>query len=127
MVQKEVGERFIYNNNNKKNRLNLLAYLLSDVKKEFNVSNNVFFPKPKVQSCVISFYPNKKENINPKKFSDFTKIIFFSKRKKLLNNLNRNLDFKNKILNNINLDIDLTKRAEDLNFKEIVKLFRYFN
>ena len=28
---------------------------------------------------------------------------------------------------NINLDIDLTKRAEDLNFKEIVKLFRYFN
>ena len=124
MVQKEVGERFIYNNNNKKNRLNLLAYLLSDVKKEFNVSNNVFFPKPKVQSSVVSFKPNKKTNVSSKNFSEFTKILFFSKRKKIVNNLNKSSNFKKKIKDNQS-KVDLSKRPEELSFQEIVKLYSF--
>ena len=124
MIQKEVAERFKYTNKTKNNRLNLFAYLLSDYKIEFNVSNNVFFPKPKVQSSVVSFKPNKKTNLSSKNFSEFTKILFFSKRKKIVNNLNKNSNFKKKIKDNQS-KVDLSKRPEELSFQEIVKLYSF--
>ncbi len=124
MIQKEVADRFRYSNITKNNRLNLITYLLSDYKIEFNVSNNVFLPKPKVQSSVVTFKPNKKTDIDPKKFSEFTKILFFSKRKKTINNLNKNLNFKKKIRDNL-IGVDLSKRPEELNFKEVVKLYKF--
>ena len=127
MIQKEVAERFKYTKLDKLNRLNLLAYLLSDFKKEFNVSNNVFYPKPKVLSSFVSFKPNIKAKIDPIKFANFTRILFFSKRKKIINNLIRNNKYKEILMHKKNLSIDISKRAEDLNFKDIVYLFSKFN
>ena len=127
MIQKEVAERFKYTKSEKLNRLNLLTYLLSDFKKEFNVSNNVFYPKPKVLSSFVSFKPNIKVKIDPVKFANFTKILFFSKRKKIINNLIRKNKYKKIINDKKKLNVDISKRAEDLNFDDIIYLFSIFN
>ena len=59
MIQKEVADKFEYKNKSKSNRLNLLSYLMSDYKKEFSISPNVFYPKPKVYNnnvCKVYLY-----------------------------------------------------------------------
>ena len=60
MIQKEVAQKMKYKNIKKRNRLNTLTEITSNFDIMFNVSNNVFYPKPKVMSSVI--------NINPKKY-----------------------------------------------------------
>lgn len=125
MIQKEVSEKFKYNDRKKVNRLNLFAYLYSDFKKEFDVSPNVFFPKPKVFSSVVTFTPNTKSKIDASDFKNFTRVLFSTKRKKIINNLLRNNNYKNILLQkNIN-DIDLEKRPEDLNFNDTIKLYSH--
>ena len=120
MIQKEVAHKMNYKNNSKKNRLNLLMEITSNYFIEFNVSNNVFFPKPKINSSVIKIIP-KKNNINIDKFEIFTRDIFKFKRKKMskvlsLNKFNINLIKKDYI----------DKRAEDLNHNELIKIFKEF-
>ena len=127
MIQKEVSEKFKYNDKKKSNRLNLLAYLYSDFKKEFDVSPNVFFPKPKVFSSVVTFTPNIKCKIDATEFKNFTRILFSTKRKKIINNLLRYDNYKNILQLKIIPNIDLTKRPEDLLFDEVIKLFLYLN
>ena len=51
---------------------------------EFDVSNNVFFPKPKINSSVITITPNNILNIDLNKFESFTREIFQYKRKNCL-------------------------------------------
>ena len=112
------------------NRLNILAHLMSDFKKEFDVTPNVFFPKPKVFSSVVSFKPNIKEKIDIIKFQIFTRTLFSTKRKKTYNNLNRVENYKRMINNNknhINQKIDMSKRPEDLSYEEIISLFKILN
>ena len=127
MIQKEVAEKFKYEDKKKINRLNLLAYLYSDFKKEFNVSPNVFYPKPKVSSTVVSFTPNIKSKIDEIKFKSFTRILFSTKRKKIINNLLRYNNYKNILKKKNIIDIDLTKRPEDLDFNDAIKLFLILN
>ena len=120
MIQKEVAHKMNYKNDSKKNRLNLLMEITSDYNIEFNVSNKVFFPKPKVNSSVIKIIP-KKTKINIDNFEIFTREIFKFKRKKLskvlsLNNLNI-VKIKKNFLN---------KRAEDLSTKELIQVFKEF-
>ena len=123
MIQKEVSEKLKYCERKKVNRLSLLAYLYSDFKKEFDVSPNVFFPKPKVFSSVVTFTPNIKFKIDANEFKNFTRILFSTKRKKIINNLLRNNNFKRILLQNNIHDIDLAKRPEDLNFNDVIKLY----
>ena len=123
MIQKEVANKFKYNNTSKYNRLNLLCQLTSDYKIHFNISPNVFIPKPKIESSFVSFKKNVKVKINMKSFKNFSSNIFSSKRKILINNLIKNNQYK-KIIDNNKLNIDLRKRTEDLKFDEIIKLYK---
>ena len=45
---KDVAEKMQYNKKLKKNRLNLFIEITSQFNIEFDVSKNVFFPKPKI-------------------------------------------------------------------------------
>jgi len=121
MIQKEVAEKMNYKNNLKKNRLNCFIENASHYNIEFHVSNNVFFPKPKVKSSVIKIIPKNNIDIDLKKFELFTNKIFRHKRKKLLNVLKK---FENFSKDNIGEILD--KRAEDLNNNEILYLFNKF-
>ena len=123
MIQKEVAEKMNYTKNNKKNRLNVLIYNTSYYNIEFNVSKNVFFPKPKIMSSVVRIIPQKNIKVNLDLFEIFTREIFMHKRKKIKN------FFK---IKKINIDKSLKllsdKRAEDLKHYELLELFmRFYN
>ena len=51
-----------------------------------NISKNVFFPKPNVDSCIIKIV-KKDNNLDLTKFSKFIREAFKQRRKKLKNNL----------------------------------------
>ena len=51
MIQKELAEKFDYNNN-KMNKYKFIIKFCTNYRMLFNVSNKVFYPKPKVNSKV---------------------------------------------------------------------------
>lgn len=115
MVQKEVGDRFSATIGTK-NYGSLTVYLNYnfDVRKEFIVSRNSFYPKPNVDSIVVSLY--KKEKIKVLNVDAFYKLIrdsFQYKRKTLKNNLKGyNLVKIEEVLKHYNYDLSV--RAEQL-------------
>ena len=121
MIQKEVADKMNYVNKTKKNRLNLYMEVASKFNIEFDVSNNVFFPKPKVNSSVISITPKNNLKIDLSKFESFTREIFQYKRKKLSTVLK--LKEKKICLSNSGI---YEKRAEDLIFSEVMNVFNEF-
>lgn len=124
MVQKEVGERFCANVGTKDySSITIFLNYYFDVKKEFIVSRNSFYPRPNVDSVIISFTKNKKyKNVkNEEILFKLIKDSFVQKRKTLKNNL-KDYDFEkiSEILLKNNLPLDI--RAENITldvFKEI--------
>ena len=121
MIQKEVADKMNYVNKIKKNRLNLFLEVASSYNIEFDVSNNVFFPKPKINSSVITISPKNNLKIDLNKFESFTREIFQYKRKKLSTVLK--LKEKKISLSNSNI---YEKRAEDLTLYELISVFNQF-
>ena len=120
MFQKEVAERIISKNNCKQyGILSVKTQLFYDTKILFDVSPNVFFPKPKVNSAVISL--TRKENLNIdcdlQLLDRIIKLGFQQRRKKLKNSLKK-LDIEENILE----DSIFESRPEQLTIEEFVKL-----
>ena len=111
MIQKEVAIKFDYKLN-KFNKYKFINKLVADYKICFDVSPNVFKPKPKVISSVVKF-KLKNTIVNWEKLNAFIEKIFKNKRKKISNNIS----IKN--IKNINLN----RRIEELNFEEILYLY----
>ena len=87
MLQKELGERIVSSHGSKQyGRISVMVQTFYKVEIISQISKNVFYPKPKVSSCILKF---KKKNININ-FENFEKLIkeaFKQRRKKLKNNL----------------------------------------
>ncbi len=124
MVQKEVGERFTATVNTKEySSISVFLNYYFNVKREFVVSKNSFYPRPNVDSIIISF--EKKEKDNSVKDEDkFFKLIrdsFVQKRKTLKNNL-KEYDFSKiepvLLKNNLPLDV----RAENINLNTFIDI-----
>ena len=115
MVQKEVGDRFCASVGTKSyGSLTVYLNYNFDVKKDFVVSRNSFYPKPNVDSVVVSFYNKNKKKVND--LSVFYKLVrdsFKFKRKTIRNNLkDYDLDLVEEVLKDYGYD--LTVRAEQL-------------
>ena len=119
MVQKEVAEKFDYIKTKKINKNNFFIYNSCFYKHMFNISNNVFYPKPKIQSSVIILKPKNKKNLDLHKLKFFTNKFFKNKRKKLKNNIEINIE-DGKVTELLN------RRAESLMNEEIMYLFHKF-
>tara|TARA_B100000989_G_scaffold127318_1_gene94509 strand:+ start:531 stop:1250 length:720 start_codon:yes stop_codon:yes gene_type:complete len=113
MIQKEMAIKFDYNLP-KMNKYKFLTKIVSDYSRCFDVSSNVFFPKPKVKSTIVKFKFNQNKN-DLERANDFSKQIFKNVRKKINNNINSKLD--NKILN---------KRVNELNIDELLNIYNFF-
>ncbi len=115
MVQKEVGDRFSATVGSR-DYGSLTVYLNYnfDVKKDFIVSRNCFYPKPNVDSMIVSLV--KKEKTKVKNLDIFYKLIrdsFKFKRKNLKNNLKEyDLSLIEKILASYGYDLSI--RAEQI-------------
>jgi len=127
MIQKEVAKKMNYKNTTKMNRLNILTAITSNFQIQFDVSNNVFFPKPKVISSVIKITPKNKIKYDFSKLENYTRMLFRHKRKKIYNVLPKKMIEILKMKKNIR-DINniLNQRAEDLTLKKIIYLFKAF-
>ena len=124
MFQKEVAERIIAKTNTKQfSRLTVLSNWRMDIKKHFDISNNCFFPKPKVTSTVLSFTPKKnfKFTLNdPKNLEKVTRILFSNRRKMINKNFNKLFEKNKDVAKKLN--IDLSKRAGELNCEMFYKI-----
>ena len=128
MFQKEVADRIIAQTNTKDyGRLTILSNWRLEIKKHFDISNNCFFPKPKVASTVLSFTPIKKNYFkleNPKNLEKITHL-FFSKRRKMINKTVKKILKKDKLIFD-NLNINLKQRPGELKkefFYNITRLY----
>ncbi len=115
MIQKELAEKFDYNNS-KMNKYKFIINYCTNYKMLFNVSRNVFFPKPKVNSKVVKF-KLKNIQIDQKRLLNFTNMIFKNRRKSLRSKIKGSLFIDEKILN---------KRVEELSFDELLKIYNFF-
>tara|TARA_B100000963_G_scaffold116516_1_gene101506 strand:- start:276 stop:995 length:720 start_codon:yes stop_codon:yes gene_type:complete len=113
MIQKEMSLKFDYKLP-KMNKYKFLTRIVSSYTRCFDVSSEVFFPKPKVKSSIVRFKFNKKK-IDLNKANYFSTKIFKNVRKKIYNNLDNNLD------NNL-----LNKRVNQLNINELISIYNLF-
>tara|TARA_B100001146_G_C16195713_1_gene441561 strand:- start:413 stop:1219 length:807 start_codon:yes stop_codon:yes gene_type:complete len=124
MFQKEVADRIIAKTRTKEfGRLAVLSNWRLDIKKHFDISKNCFFPKPKINSTLLSFKPKKINTFNlknPKNLEKVTRILF-SNRRKMINKNFKKL-FKEKLSRINNLNLDLNKRPEELTNETYYKI-----
>lgn len=124
MVQKEVGDRFCAKVGTKDySSITVFLNYYFDIKKEFVVSRNAFYPRPNVDSIVISLtrknnnYEVKDEN----KLFELIRESFKYKRKNLKNNLKK-YDFA-KIEHVLNtFGMDQNARAEQLTLEQFIEI-----
>ena len=121
MFQKEVAERLIASPHNKKySKLSVITQYCCNIKKIFNLKSNIFYPKPDVDSCLLSFKP--KENTSLDVFNEL-KILTrfaFQKRRKTIKNSLSNIEGIKDLLNK--LEIDEQSRAENLSVEKYTNL-----
>ena len=124
MFQKEVADRIIAKDNSKNfSRLTVLSNWRLQIKKHFDVSKNCFFPKPKINSTVLSFEPkieNKFNIKNPKSLEMVTRVLFSSPRKMINKNLIKL--FKKEISSVNKLNLKLNQRPKELNCETYYKI-----
>ncbi len=118
MFQKEFAMRLT---DNKINSINSLVNCFYNINYQFDVSKYCFRPIPKVESRVLTF-EKKKYNLlevfEVEKFIEFKRYLFSHKRKSLKNLLR---DF------NLKSNLDLENRVENLELKELIRIFRNIN
>ena len=131
MFQKDVAERIIAKTNTMNyGRLSIISNWKLKITKHFDVSKNCFFPKPKVESSILSFVPEKKyiKFKNVKNLELVTRI-FFSQKRKMINKPFKQLFYNNnEVLNRLKINLNL--RPQNLSkeiYFEITKEYEKFN
>ena len=128
MFQKEVADRIIAKTHTKEfSRLTVLSNWRLEIKKHFNISKNCFFPRPKINSTLLSFKPKKNNQFNlknPKNVEKITRVLFSNRRKMINKNFNKLFEKKKSLVKKLN--IDLKKRPGELSnemFYEIAEQY----
>jgi 16S rRNA (adenine1518-N6/adenine1519-N6)-dimethyltransferase len=129
MVQKEVAERLTA----KPGALSILGIsvqIFADVSIEANVPKENFWPKPKVDSCIILIQPKIKfpEIRDQKLFFRILKIAFAGKRKQIHNTLANGLNLTKNEIEKLLSDskIDSSSRPQELTIEEWIRLYKAF-
>ena len=110
MFQKEVADRILAKTNSRNyGRLSIISNWRLNIKKEFNISPQCFFPKPKVDSTLLSFVPKKEFYYikNPENLEKITRIFFNQRRKMIKNPLKQIFKNPEKVAINFKLNVNL--------------------
>jgi len=128
MLQKEVGERIAASPGGKDyGALTILVQYHCRAEKLFNVSRNVFRPKPEVDSVVIRLKLLRRPRIRVKDEKLFFEIVrgaFSQRRKKLSNSISNVLKIDKYLLEGLleRLEISPARRPETLSIEEFAKI-----
>ena len=125
MLQKEMVDRISAPPGNKQyGRISVVVQANYDVKKLFDVSPNVFEPKPKVWSSYMRLIPKKKVFIDDTHKENFKKIVtlaFVSRRKMIKTSLKDSVSL-GKIYHIIG---DEKIRPEQLSYDQFIEMAKY--
>ena len=129
MVQKEVADRFCAEpGNSAYGSITAFLNYYFDINKLFDVTKDKFFPKPKVDSAVISLKKRREEIRvkDEKRLFSLIKDSFQFKRKNLRNNL-RGYDLEKieRVLARHNMDLGV--RAESISIDLFCEISNYLN
>ena len=123
MFQKEVANRIIAKfNTSSYGRLSIICNWKLNIKKICDIKPESFFPKPKIDSSLLFFYPKKNfiKIENPNNLEKITRIFFNQRRKMLKKPYNQLFNGDEKVLKKLNIDLNL--RPQNLNFDTYYKL-----
>ena len=123
MFQKEVADRIIAKfNTSNYGRLSIICNWKLNIKKICDIKPEAFYPKPKIDSSLLFFYPKKnfiKIN-NPNNLEKVTRIFFNQRRKMLKKPFNQLFNGDQRVLDK--LKIDLTMRPQNIKLDTYYKL-----
>ncbi len=123
MFQKEVAQRIIANfNTSSYGRLSIISNWKLNIKKICDIKSEAFYPKPKVDSSLLFFYPKKSfvKIDNPNNLEKVTRIFFNQRRKMLKKPFNQLFNGNQTVLNKLNIDLNL--RPQNLSFDTYYKI-----
>ena len=125
LVQKEFAEKIT----SKKNSfLKISLEVIGESRIRGEVSKNNFFPAPRVDSVILEITSRSKSKIPSGQINDFIDFLgkaFGERRKKLINNLHKNLNLEKKRTAKILKEIKVSEksRAEELELENWINLF----
>ncbi len=126
MFQKEVARRITADYGNKDyGRLSIISQYLYQCNIEFDLNPAIFYPRPKVDSSIVSFKSLK--NISGPDIVTLervTRMAFGQRRKKIKTSL-KDVISENDLNERLNIDADL--RAEQLSVREYLKISEYLS
>lgn len=124
MFQKEVAQRITANYSDKHyGRLSIISQYLYQCNVEFDLNPAVFYPKPMVDSSIVSFKSlEKKSGPDIKILESITRAAFSQRRKKIRTSL-KNIISETDLAERLNIDVNL--RAEQLSVNEYLKISEY--
>ncbi|CCH64944.1 Dimethyladenosine transferase [Richelia intracellularis HM01] len=125
LIQKEVAQRLVAEPGSRNcGALTVKVQYLAECKMIASVPAEAFYPKPKVDSAIVSLCPRKicKPANNPKQLEALVKLGFRTKRKMLRNNLQSVIERDHLIKLLEDLQINPQARAEDLSLHQWIKL-----
>lgn len=128
MVQTEFGERLVSKHNTKAYRpVTVVAKTFYRCKMSFNISKNVFYPKPKITSSIVKMTLKDSNVINKEKYIDFVELCFTQKRKTLYNNLRLELseDEAKQLLKDAKIAENM--RPAELDIADYLRLFEVYD
>jgi len=128
MFQKEVADKILAKHSSSSfGRLAILTNARLKITNHFNISQNCFYPVPKVKSTILVFEPIINQDFKVKDISNLEKIthIFFSKKRKMINKAFKEL-FRKPIEIAEIININLSLRPNQLSEKEYYKITEYF-
>ncbi|MBI5493257.1 MAG: ribosomal RNA small subunit methyltransferase A [Deltaproteobacteria bacterium] len=127
MFQKEVAERLVAPPGTKEyGVLSVFTQAFTEIKKELDVSRNLFSPRPKVDSAVVSLKVLDKPRVEIRDEDFFKKVVraSFGTRRKMLSNALKALGFEKDVVERAleEAGIDPKRRGETLDLKEFGRL-----
>ena len=123
MFQKEVADRIIAEfNSSNYGRLSVICNWKLNIKKICDIKPEAFFPKPKINSSLLFFYPKKSfVKINdPNSLEKITRVFFNQRRKMLKKPYNQIFNGNQKVLNKLNINLNL--RPQNLSLETYYNL-----
>jgi len=122
MLQLEVGERITAGPGGKTyGSISVILQTFMDINKEFKVSPESFWPRPKVDSVVLKLTPLKTPRVNIPDEKLFERVVraAFSSRRKMIGNSLQSIMSKETALQALELSgIDSKRRAETVTIEE---------
>ena len=110
MFQKEVADRIIAKfNTSSYGRLSIICNWKLNIRKICDIKPEAFYPKPKIDSSLLLFYPKKnfiKLN-DPHNLEKITRIFFNQRRKMLKKPYNQIFNGDKKVLDRLQIDFNL--------------------